>query len=92
MSGISYFWQNIRLMSFAEKHIEQSYSALFMGLSSGSKRELIDRLTKSIEKDKIDSDSVFYRSFGAFASEKSAEELIADIKKSRKFRRKEIGL
>lgn len=79
-------------MSYPEKRIVQSYSALFMSLSTGSKRELMERLAQSIEMDKIGSDSVFYRSFGAFASDKPAEDLVADIRKSRKFRKKEIGL
>lgn len=32
----------------------------------------------------------FYKSFGAFASDKSAEEIIKDIKKSRTFRKKNL--
>ena len=79
-------------MSYTEKRIVQSYSALFLGLSVGSKKELMERLAQSIEKDKKGDDSAFYRSFGAFASEKPAEDIAADIRKSRKFRRKEIGL
>jgi len=35
-------------------------------------------------------DDNFYKSFGAFASKKPAEEIIADIKLSKEFRKKEI--
>ena len=35
-------------------------------------------------------ESAFYKSFGAFDSNKSAEEIIANIKSSRKFRKKEL--
>lgn len=35
-------------------------------------------------------DKEFHKSFGAFSSEKSAEEIISDIKASRKFRDKDI--
>ena len=34
----------------------------------------------------------FYNSFGAFASEKSAEEIINEIKESRNFRNKDLEL
>ena len=79
-------------MTYTDKHIIKVYSALLEGLSSESKAELIESLSKSltIEKKSIESD--FYKSFGAFASEKSAEEIIDDIKSSRKFKRKEIKL
>ncbi len=77
-------------MSYTYKHIVETYSGLFEGLSSSSKIELIEILTKSLKKEKTTKDSKFYKSFGAFSSEKSTEEIIADIKSSRKFRNKEI--
>lgn len=79
-------------MSFTERHIIESYSGLFSGLSSDSKLELIETLTKSIKNEKKDKESRFYKSFGAFASDKSAEELVAEIKESRKFKKREIQL
>lgn len=78
-------------MSYADKHIIETYSLLFEGLSSLSKIELIERLTKSLKKEETSKVDTFYKSFGAFSSEKSAEEIILDIKSSRKFRSKEIN-
>lgn len=77
-------------MSYSERHIVETYSGLFEGLSSLSKRELIDRLSKSLKKDKKVKDALFYKSFGAFSSGNAAEEIIADIKSGRNFRNKEI--
>jgi hypothetical protein len=77
-------------MSYTERHIIETYSGLFEGLSPLSKIELIERLSKSLKTDKTKRDARFYKSFGAFASEKSAEKIIGEIKASRKFRNKEI--
>ena len=76
-------------MSHAEKHIVNAYSGLFEGLSTASKLELIESLTKSLKAEK--DLGKFYQSFGAFASNKSAEEIIADIKSSRRFSGEEIN-
>ncbi len=77
-------------MSYAEKHIVETYSELFSGLSSVSKLELIESLTKSIKSEKKNKEAKFYKSFGAFASDKPAEEIAANIKASRKFKSREI--
>lgn len=77
-------------MTYTDKHIVETYSGLLAGLSSESKTELIESLSKSLKSEKKTKESNFYKSFGAFASERSAEEIIAEIKSSRKFRRKEI--
>lgn len=79
-------------MDYTERHIVETYAGLFSGLSSVSKLELIESLSKSIKKEKKNKDTTFYKSFGAFASNKSAEEIVADIKASRKFNSKEIKL
>ena len=79
-------------MSYTERHLVETYTGLFEGLSSLSKIELIESLSKSLKTEKTTKDSQFYKSFGAFSSEKSAEEIIADIKASRKFRNKELKL
>ena len=55
-------------MSYAEKHLVETYSGLFEGLSSLSKIELIEKLSKSLKKEKKTKDETFYNSFGAFAS------------------------
>ncbi len=77
-------------MTYTDKHIVETYSGLLEGLNSESKAELIESLSKSLKAEKKNKESNFYKSFGAFASDKSAEEIIADIKSSRKFRKKEI--
>ena len=77
-------------MTYTEKHIVESYSVLLDGLSSSSKIELIESLSKSLKNEKKSKDVNFYKSFGAFASNKSAEVIIKDMKTSRKFRKKEI--
>ncbi len=77
-------------MTFTDKHIVETYSELFEGLSSTSKMELIESLSKSLKTEKKTKENRFYKSFGAFASNKSAEEIINDIKSNRKFRKKEI--
>lgn len=78
-------------MSYTERHIIDTYSMLFNGLSSLGKIELIESLTKSLKKDEMEKEDTFYKSFGAFSSEKSPEEIVMDIKSSRKFKNKEIS-
>ena len=77
-------------MSYADKHIIETYSMLFDGLSSLSKIELIEKLTKSLKKEQTTKKDTFFESFGAFSEEKTAEEIILDLKSSRKFSAKEI--
>ena len=77
-------------MSYIEKYIVDTYSGLFEGLSPISKIRLIESLAKSLKTEKETSEKNFYKSFGAFASSKSAEEIISDIKSNRRFRKKEI--
>ncbi len=77
-------------MSFTEKHIVASYSDLFEGLSSSSKAELIENLSKSLKTNKGTKDDAFYKSFGGFVSKKSTGEIINDIKQNRKFRTKDV--
>ena len=79
-------------MDYTERHIVETYSGLFSGLSSISKLELIENLSKSIKNEKKNKDITFYKSFGAFVSNKSAEEIVGDIKASRKFNTKDIKL
>lgn len=79
-------------MTYTDKHIVETYSELFEGLNSKTKIELIEGLSKSLKGENKSKESNFYKSFGAFASDKSAEEIVSDIKASRKFRMKEIKL
>jgi len=57
-----------------------------------SKIELIEKLTKSLKREKRIERDTFFESFGAFSDEKSAEEIIFNLKSSRKFRNQEIKL
>ena len=68
------------------------HTGLFEGLSSLNKIELIESLSKSLKTENKSKDDAFYKSFGAFSSKKSAEEIISDIKLSRKFKNKKITL
>jgi len=77
-------------MTYAEKHIIASYSKLLGNLSDAGKSELIRTLSKSKKKEEKKKEERFYKSFGAFDSEKSAEEIIHEIKSNRRFRSKEI--
>jgi hypothetical protein len=77
-------------MNYTDRHIVEAYSILFEGLSSLSKIELIEKLSNSLKKEKKEKESSFFKSFGAFASEKTAEEINKDIKTSRNFRSNEI--
>ena len=77
-------------MTYTDKHIVETYSGLLEGLTPESKAELIESLSKSLKSEKKNRERNFYKSFGAFASEESAEEILAGIKSNRKFRKKEI--
>ncbi len=84
------FDNKVLKMTYTDKHIVETYSKLFEGLSSISKIELIKKLANSIKKEKKTIDNNFYKSFGAFGSEKPAEKIAAEIKSSRKFKNKEF--
>ena len=62
-------------MTLIDRNIVKTYSEMFEGLSSVSKIELIESLTKSLNTDKKSKEDAFYTAFGAFASDKSAEEI-----------------
>lgn len=79
-------------MTLAEKHIIDTYSGLFENLSADSKLELLERLAKSIRKENISKEKEFFSSFGAFASDRPAEEIAKEIRESRKFRKKDLKL
>lgn len=77
-------------MTYTDKHIIETYSELLKGLSSSSKIELIESLSRSLKTEKENVEISFYKAFGAFASDKEAEKIIEEIKSSRTFRNKEI--
>ena len=77
-------------MTFTDKNIIENYLKLFESLNSMSKLELIEKLTKSLKAESKSKESDFYKSFGAFSTEKTSDEINTEIKSSRKFRPKEI--
>jgi hypothetical protein len=84
-------------MTAVTKNIIDTYSKLFEGLDSFTKLELIERLSKSLKKEKTSNDKTskekaLFNAFDSFPSDKSAEEIITEIKASRKFREKDISL
>jgi hypothetical protein len=79
-------------MTFTEKNIIENYLGLFENLNAISKLELIEKLTKSLKSESKSKERNFYKSFGAFSTEKSSDEIIAEIKSNRKFKSKEIKL
>jgi hypothetical protein len=78
-------------MTYVEIHIVETYSDLFENLSTDSKLDLIERLTKSLKRKKRDKDIDFFKSFGAFGSSKSAEVIAKDIRSSRRFIQKDLS-
>lgn len=78
-------------MTITERRIIDTYSKLFEGLNPLTKIELIEKLTKSLKKEKKSKETEFLKSFGAFDSDKTAEELIKEIRESRIFREKDLN-
>lgn len=63
--------------------IIEAYAGLLDNLSTSNKLELIAKLTNSIKTDLAKKKTSFKKAFGAFESDKSAEAIIDDIRKSR---------
>ena len=78
-------------MTYIDRHIVETYKGLFEALNPISKIELIESLSKSLKTENKTKENLFYKSFVAFSSDKSAEENIKDLRASRKFRKKEIN-
>lgn len=78
-------------MTITDKHIIDAYLKLFEGLDPIAKIKLLEKLTNSLKKEKHSKESEFLKSFGAFDSDKSADELIKEIRESRKFRDKDLN-
>ena len=65
----------------------EGYLRLLNNLSTGSKLDLISKLTLSVKEDATDRKKAFYKSFGAWESKKTADEIINEIRGSRNFNR-----
>ncbi|GAB6012320.1 hypothetical protein [Viscerimonas tarda] len=71
-------------MTYTEKNIVKAYSLMLDNLSLAAKIAIAEHLSKSLKKEQI-SDSDFYNLFGSWKSDKSAEEIISEIRDSRSF-------
>ena len=67
--------------------IIDGYLRMLDNLSAVSKLDLISRLSLSVKSDMKEKQKVFNESFGAFESKQSADEIITEIRASRKFKR-----
>ncbi len=69
------------------KNIINGYYDLIKNLSPDSKLELIARLSDSMKSPITGKNGSWKHLYGAFISEKSAEELVDDIRRARTFSR-----
>ena len=69
-----------------------SYLGLLNNLSSDNKLELISKLSDSLKSSKKTTEKSVNDLYGAFIFDKSADEMIIELKKSRNFKRKIEGL
>lgn len=67
--------------------IIDGYVQMLDNLSPSNKLDLISKLTASVKSDITNKKSSFKEAFGAFQSEKSADEIINEIRSSRTFTR-----
>lgn len=71
----------------ASTSLIDNYFGLLSGLSKENKLRLIARLSNSVADEVVEKENVVDRFFGAFKSDKSAEEIIQEIRESRTFNR-----
>jgi predicted metal-binding transcription factor (methanogenesis marker protein 9) len=76
------------MKSDASTILIDNYFGLLSSLSRENKIKLIAKLSNSIVDEVPEKENVVDRFFGAFKSDKSAEEIINDIRESRTFNRK----
>lgn len=69
-------------------NIIDSYLELLKGLSPDSKLELISKLSDSLKGSKKSANKPLGELYGSFKTRKTADEIIAELKRSRKFSRK----
>ena len=65
----------------------EGYLRLLDNLSPSNKLDLISKLTLSVKTDITDRENSFYKAFGAWESEQTADEIISDIRSSRTLNR-----
>lgn len=64
-----------------------NYFGLLNGLSKENKLRLIAKLSNSVVDEVVEKEDVVDKFFGAFKSDKTAEEIIREIRESRNFDR-----
>ncbi len=69
-------------------NITESYLGLLKTLTPEEKLEIIEQLTNTLKVDFSDKQQKTKNSFGSWVSDKSAEQIIDEIKSSRDFNRK----
>lgn len=79
-------------MSELEKTVVASYAKALENLSDEAKAELIKLLQRPSDVDKKKKEELFYSSFGGWNDwDKSTEEIVAEIRGSRRFRDKDLS-
>jgi HPt (histidine-containing phosphotransfer) domain-containing protein len=79
----------MEIMTHAERDVVEAYSVIINNMSAVCKKALMEQLSKSL-KDESGQDDDFYQLYGAWKSDQSAEEMIADLRAARKYREKDI--
>lgn len=64
------------------------YLKLLDNLSPSNKLDLISKLTQSVKNDITDRKISFFKAFGSWNSDQTADELIIELRESRTFYRK----
>lgn len=79
-------------MTYIDRNIVDAYAALLKGMSTDNKKKLIEHLSEPVLENESLVEEKFYSSFGSFADDRSAVEIIEGIKQSRKFRVKDLSI
>ncbi len=74
------------------KKLVDIYYSLLKNLSRKNKKELIDRLTRSLKTDSKTKNESWKSLYGALNLDKSSDEFIDELRKDRNFTRKTIDL
>lgn len=72
-------------MDIAEKNLINAFTVLLENLISTGKKELIERIKKSLKIDNTSEKNGLVDSFGAWKSSKSPEDIIKEINDELKF-------
>jgi tRNA A-37 threonylcarbamoyl transferase component Bud32 len=75
-------------MKAGNLHIINNYLGLLKSLPADSKLEIISKLSDSLKSTKRSTGRSLKSLYGAFRSEKSADQIISEIKEARTFNRK----